>query len=122
MCSKPERSHELTPSTFLAKGVHCKTKDGRERLDVVLRVDAQDANERQIFGVLRKCRNRNAEYEDKESGDLPHSMTSSARPRSAGGISMPIFRAVLRLMTSSTAIGCCATVSPGLAPFSILSV
>jgi hypothetical protein len=51
-----------------------------------------------------------------------HSMTSSARPRIACGISMPIERATLRLIASSNFVGCWAGVSPGGAPFSILSV
>jgi hypothetical protein len=30
---------------------------GRERLDAVRRVAPQDANDRQVVGILRKCRN-----------------------------------------------------------------
>jgi len=37
---------------------------------------------------------------------IAYSMTSSARARIAGGISSPIARAVFRLMTSSSFVGC----------------
>src|SRR5215467_4377480 len=46
----------------------------------------------------------------------PHSITSSARERSVGGISMPSTFAVLRLMTSLNFVGCWTGKSPGLSP------
>ena len=51
-----------------------------------------------------------------------YSMTSSARTRTAGEISIPIARATLWLITSSNLVGCWAGVSPGGTPFSIFSV
>ena len=33
---------------------------GRERLDIVRRVDAQDADDRQVFAILRECRDGGA--------------------------------------------------------------
>ena len=47
-------------------------------------------------------------------------MTSSARCRSDGGIVSPRAFAVLRLITSSTLVGCSTGRSAGLAPFRIL--
>jgi hypothetical protein len=50
-----------------------------------------------------------------------HSITSSARATSEGGISMPNVFAVLRLMKSSNLVGCSTGKSAGFAPLSILS-
>ncbi len=50
-----------------------------------------------------------------------HSMTSSARARSKGGIVRPSALAVLRLMTSSNFVGCSTGKSDGFAPLRILS-
>jgi hypothetical protein len=52
---------------------------------------------------------------------LPHSITSSARARSVGGIVMPRALAVLRLMERSNLIGCWTGRSAGFAPFKIRS-
>src|SRR6202007_2299811 len=61
----------------------------RHRLDRVRRVDAQDPDEREICGILRNCRSTTAEREDKESPNVPHSITSSAWARIRGGIVSP---------------------------------
>src|SRR5215831_19213781 len=50
-----------------------------------------------------------------------HSMTSSARASSIGGMVMPSAFAVLRLMTSANLVGNSTGKSPGLLPFKILS-
>src|SRR5262245_5678306 len=50
----------------------------------------------------------------------PHSITSSARASTVGGISRPSAFAVLRLMISSNLVGCSIGRSAGLAPFKIL--
>src|SRR5262249_52762638 len=50
-----------------------------------------------------------------------HSITSSARPRSVGAISIPIAFAVFRLITISNLVGCSTGSSPGFAPRKILS-
>src|SRR5262249_39301325 len=50
-----------------------------------------------------------------------HSITSSARASTEGGIVRPRALAVLRLMTSSNFVGCSTGKSAGLAPFRILS-
>jgi hypothetical protein len=64
-------------------------------------------------------RSRAAEQRDETAP--PHSMTSSARPSSMGGTSMPIALAALRLMTISNLVGCSTGSSAGLAPRAILS-
>src|SRR5262249_17310576 len=51
-----------------------------------------------------------------------HSMTSSARAMSVGGISRPSVLAVLRLMTSSSFVGCSTGRLAGRAPLKILSI
>ena len=50
-----------------------------------------------------------------------HSITSSARARTRGGMVMPSAFAVLRLMTSANLVGNSTGKSPGLLPFKILS-
>jgi len=49
----------------------------------------------------------------------PHSMTSSARARIAGGTVSPSALAVLRLTTSSNLVGCWTGKSAGFAPLRI---
>jgi hypothetical protein len=51
----------------------------------------------------------------------PHSITSSARARTDGGISSPSVCAVLLLIPSSNVVGCETGSSAGLRPFKILS-
>jgi len=51
-----------------------------------------------------------------------HSITSSARARSVGGTERPRILAVLRLITSSSFVGCSTGKSPGVAPLKILSI
>ena len=51
----------------------------------------------------------------------PHSITSSAVPSSAGGISRPNVLAVLRLMTNSYLVGACTGSSRGFAPLRMRS-
>ena len=52
---------------------------------------------------------------------LGYSITSSARASKEGGISMPIRRAVPRLMTKSKRVGCSTGRSAGLVPLRIRS-
>src|SRR3954471_2825240 len=51
-----------------------------------------------------------------------HSITSSARKRSAVGISMPIAFAVFRFMTNSYLVGCSIGRSTGFVPLRMLPV
>src|SRR5262249_11705929 len=64
-------------------------------------------------------RRRAAEQRDEVAA--PHSITSSARASSVGGISWLSILAVLRLITNSNLVGCSTGRSPGFAPFNILS-
>jgi hypothetical protein len=57
---------------------------------------------------------------DSDIGRL-HSITSSARASSVGGISRPSALAVIRLMTRSNLVGCSTGRSAGFAPRRILS-
>src|SRR5262245_44831432 len=79
-----------------------------------------------------ECRMAKAEsrqQRDRESPDpcaravhgVGHSITSSARASSDGGIVRPSAFAVLRLMTRSNFVGCSTGKSAGLAPLRILS-
>src|SRR6516162_5234556 len=64
-------------------------------------------------------RGRRAEQRDEIASD--HSITSSARASSVGGIVRPSARAVTRLITKSNLVGCSTGRSAGLAPRRILS-
>src|SRR6516164_2045036 len=71
-------------------------------------------------GKLRSCRHwprsrRATEKRDKLAAGA-HSITSSARASSVGGISMPSARAVGRLMTNWNLVDCTTGRSAGLAP------
>ena len=57
----------------------------------------------------------------RQDAATPHSITSSARARSTGGIVRPSARAVLRLITSSNVVGCSTGRSPGFSPLRIRS-
>src|SRR5262249_45827129 len=66
-------------------------------------------------------RRRRAAHQRDELATPDHSMTSSARARSVGGISRPRAWAVIRLMTRSNLAGCSTGMSAGFAPRRILS-
>jgi len=70
-------------------------------------------------GEVRHCRQPKT-CTDSDIGP-PHSITSSARARRAGGMARPSAWAVLRLMTSSTFVACWTGRSAGLAPLRTLS-
>src|SRR5215204_6460525 len=55
--------------------------------------------------------------EERKQFSPPHSITSSARARSVGGIVRASVAAVLRLITSSNSVGCWTGRSAGFAPF-----
>src|SRR5215216_2690341 len=79
----------------------------------------QEANEGY---VPRLANGRPDEREPAEcADDMPplHSITSSARPSSGSGKARPSALAVLRLMTSSTFVGCCTGSAAGRAPLRI---
>src|SRR5262245_2830926 len=76
------------------------------------------------FALLRphrqRPRRRRAAEQRDEVAPL-HSITSSARASSVGGMVRPSTLAVVRLMTSSNLDGCSTGISPGFVPRRILS-
>src|SRR5262249_39840343 len=85
---------------------------------------AQESDGRQLARLLRARRERQRRRAAEQRDELaarPHSITSSARVRSVGAISMPIAFAVFRLITISNLVGCSTGMSPGFAPRRILS-
>src|SRR6476620_5815120 len=81
--------------------------------------DATDLRAPLCDGSERPCRRANADQGDELAPD--HSITSSARPSSAGGISRPSTLAVLRLTTKSYFVGFCTGRSPGFSPLRMRS-
>ena len=71
------------------------------------------------LGLLRARRERPRRRRTADQRDElapPHSITSSARASTVGGISRPNIRAVCALMTSSNLADCSTGKSAGLAP------
>src|SRR5206468_4227925 len=68
----------------------------------------------------RRCEEHQTRASE-ERAPVHHSISSSARRSSDGGIVRPRALAVLRLITSSNLVGCSTGRSPGLAPLRILS-
>jgi hypothetical protein len=62
---------------------------------------------------------RNVAVPPSDELAAPHSITSSARPSSIGGISRPSAFAVLRLITNSNFVGRITGRSPGFSPLRI---
>src|SRR5262245_1760395 len=92
----------------------------------VRRGDAEEPNHR--HGRLLRVRRERPRCRAAEQGGAvaafelsAHSITSSARASSVGGISRPSALALLRLITSSNFVGCSTGSSAGLAPLRILS-
>jgi hypothetical protein len=121
------------------RGIHDgrrRTCVGRAHLVEITKV-AQFKFSRRLFGFGRNLcsriglkhlkkrprrerpRRRAAEQRDERAS--PHSITSSARASSVGGISRPSALAVIRLMTKSNLVGCSTGRSAGFAPRRILS-
>src|SRR3954471_2048157 len=93
----------------LTEGVDFRRGSGRA---VMQKTDPRD------FRWLLRMRGKRPSHSRAADDELaaPHSITSSARKRSAVGISTPIVFAVLRFMTSSYFIGCSTGRSPVLRP------
>src|SRR6516162_5533304 len=88
------------------------------------RAKSEIANPVHLLGLLRaRCLRPQSSPAAKHRDELtpPHSITSSARLSSAGGIVTPIAFAVVRFTIKSNLIGCSIGISPGFAPFKILS-
>src|SRR5262249_58729885 len=79
-------------------------------------IELTDHRHRRLLRVRRE-RPSGSRAADKRDEFAPfHSITSSARASSVGGISRPSALAVLRLMTSSNLVGCCTGRSAGFSP------
>ena len=89
-------------------------------------VKRKEAEPRSFPRLLRQGRERRGERTgqrgQQEAAAVHHSMTSSARASSDGGIVRPRALAVLRLMISSYLDACSMGSSAGLAPLRILSM
>ena len=71
--------------------------------------------------VTRHVRHSEGAPQENQSPPSDHSITSSARCRSDGGIFRPSVLAVFKLITNSNFVGCSTGRSAGFAPFKILS-
>src|SRR5262245_40223956 len=82
----------------------------------------QHADPPHPLGLLRARRERPRRRATEQRDELAsfHSITSSARASSVGGISRPRARAVLRLITNSNLVDCWTGRSDGFAPLRIL--
>src|SRR5262245_50677072 len=94
-----------------------KTDDGNARRTV----DTAGGAWRDLLPARRERPRRSRANEKRDELAPLHSITSSARASSIGGISMPSALAVLRFTTSSKRVGCSTGSSAGLAPLIILS-
>src|SRR5262249_61553682 len=84
----------------------------------------QQADERLTCRLLRARHERPRDCsaaEQRYELAPPHSITSSARASTVGGISRPSALAVLRLITNSYLVGACTGRSPGFSPLRMRS-
>jgi hypothetical protein len=97
-----------------------------EGTEFVLAFDDGNFSENVTQPLVLLCpgreRPRSSAGEQRDELASPHSITSSARTSSVGGMSRPIALAVLRLITSSNLLGRSMGSSPALAPLRIRSV
>src|SRR5262249_41670744 len=79
---------------------------------------AQNAHGIFLFGLLRPCRHRPCSRAAEQRDELAplHSITSSARASSAGGISRSFVLGVCRLMTNSNLVALSTGRSAGFSP------
>src|SRR5262249_45183334 len=83
-------------------------------------VEEPDHRQPRLLRARRqRPRGRRAAEQDDELAPFHHSITSSARASSVGGISSPSMRAVCALMTSSNLVDCTTGRSAGFAPLRI---
>src|SRR5262249_16363341 len=84
-------------------------------------VEEPDHWHRRLLRARRERPRSSRAAEQRKEGAAFHSITSSARASSAGGMVRPSALAVGRLITSSSLVGNSTGRSPGLAPFRILT-
>src|SRR5262249_2052598 len=82
-----------------------------------------DADPSHTLGLLHARRERPHRSSAEQQYELAplHSITSSARAMSVGGISRPIALAAFKLMINSNLVGCSTGKSAGFAPLKTLS-
>src|SRR5262245_48933267 len=111
----------LAPTELLKSLAKCC--QSAQRLLVIVSPRQQHTDPPHALGLLRphseRPRRRPAEKRDELA--TPHSITSSARASTAGGISRPSTLAVLRLITSSYLVGACTGRSAGFSPLRMRS-
>src|SRR5262249_21135245 len=95
----------------------------RPRFRIILDERVEHADPADTVCLLRPRRQRPRHRAADQRDDLAalHSIPSSARASTLGGISRPSALAVLRLITSSNLVGCSTGSSAGFAPLKILS-
>jgi len=110
------------PALDIAGFHQALAKRGQEVCILFGRPCVQEADHRHRW-LLRACRERprgrRATEQRDERAPVPHSITSSARPRSGSGTVRPSVLAVLRLMINSSLAACWTGRSLGLAPLRI---
>src|SRR5262249_37821736 len=72
---------------------------------------------RRLLSIRRERPRGRRAAEQPDELAAPHSITSSARASSVGGMAIPTALAVLKLMISSNLVGCAIGRSPGFSPF-----
>jgi hypothetical protein len=83
--------------------------------------DEADDRQRRLLRARRERRRCRRAANERHKLATPHSITSSARASSVGGISSPSAFAVLRLIASWYFVGCCTGRSAGLSPLRMRS-
>ena len=80
-----------------------------------------DQRHRRLLRARRQRPSHGSAAEQRDELASSHSITSSARASSVGGMSRPSALAVLRLMTRSNFVGCCTGRSAGFSPLRMRS-
>src|SRR5262245_50790738 len=75
---------------------------------------------RAVGGAVHSIKSGLMRRKQTDGMDQGYSITSSARARNVGGISIPSALAVFRLITNSNLVGCITGKSAGLSPLRIL--
>src|SRR5262249_22233205 len=112
---QPRRQHSGFVEAFAERGHKTRRGIGRAASD------ESDHRYRLLPVPCERPRGRRGGDERYEPATI-HSITSSARASSIGGISRPIAFAVARLITSSKRVGCATGRSAGFAPLRIWPV
>src|SRR5262249_47169965 len=85
------------------------------------RIEESNHRHRRLLRARGERPRRRRAAEQRDEGATFHSITSSARASTVGGLSRPSALAVLRLSTVSYLVGACTGRSPGLSPLRMRS-